>query len=175
MKNKKRLLNEILRFVVVGIIATLLDYVTHSIVAYFLPVIWPSGLIVAIATICGFLVSVSVNYFLSVIWVFQNVDQEVDVRSFKNKILFVVLSSIGLLIGIGLMVGFEAINHTLWQIDINKWFDDFRVNFLKSLPFWAFSISFALKTSIVLLYNYFSRKLIIFKKPKEEENENNPH
>lgn len=173
MKNKKKIHFEILRFIVVGVVATGLDYVIHSLVAYFLPSTWPNGLITALATISGFVVSVIINYLLSIIWVFQNVDESVNVSSNKNKLLFIGLSAIGLLIGLGLMVGFETLSLKSWNIDLNKWPDDFRINNLKSVTFWAFSLFFALKTLIVLSYNYLSRKFIIFKKPKEKTNEQN--
>ncbi|MDY0100391.1 MAG: GtrA family protein [Bacilli bacterium] len=173
MEKKKKIQFEILRFIVVGIIATGLDYVVHSLVAYFLPDIWPNGLVIALATTCGFIVSVIVNYLLSIVWVFQNVDQNINVSSNKNKFLFIALSAVGLFIGLGLMVGFEALSLKLWDINLNKWPDDFRVNYLKSITFWVFSLFFALKTLFVLSYNYLSRKLIIFKKPKEKTDEEN--
>lgn len=173
MKKKTTIPYEIIRFVTVGVIATVIDFAVHSLVAYFLPIAWPSSLITAIATTAGFAVSVIVNYFLSVLWVFQDVDQNVNVSSHKNKFLFVFLSAIGLAIGLALMVGFEALSMHLFGIDLNKWPDDFQINHLRSVTFWAFIGFFGLKTLIVLTYNYFSRKIIIFKKAKEIKDEKN--
>ena len=37
------------------------------------------------------------------------------------------------------------------------------------LAFWAFVVIFAIKTLVTLIYNYITRKLIIFREPKKKE------
>ncbi|MDD3099651.1 MAG: GtrA family protein, partial [Bacilli bacterium] len=95
MNQKKSLFREIIRFVIVGVIATVLDYGTYSLLALAIPDSWSPILETVICTTIGFLVSVIANYLLSVIWVFQNVDQKADVKSKKNIFLFVALSAGG--------------------------------------------------------------------------------
>ena len=63
----------------------------------------------------------------------------------------------------------------LWQLDISL--DIANVswgNLLETggLAFWAFLVIFVIKTIVTLIYNYTTRKLIIFKAPKEEQVEN---
>ncbi len=162
---------EIVRFVVVGVIATVLDYGTYSFLALAIPDAWNPIIETILCTALGFLVSVVANYFLSVIWVFQNVDASANVKSRKNVLLFVVLSAGGLLLGMAVMVGFEALATNTLALDINNWIIDFKVSYFRSLAFWYFTIFFGVKTLVILSYNYFTRKKLIFKAPKENTNE----
>ncbi len=86
IKNNK-LLMQILKFGVVGGIATVIDYVIFFILHEIL------GINTIISNTCSFTVSVIYNYIASVKWVF-------DVDESKNKktqfILFIVFSVIGL-------------------------------------------------------------------------------
>lgn len=171
MNRQKNLLLEIVRFVVVGVIATILDYGTYSSLALAIPNAWNPIIETIICTAIGFLVSVIANYFLSVMWVFQNVDASANVKSKKNMLLFVILSAGGLLLGMGVMVGFETLSANVLALDINNWIIDFKVNQFKSSAFWYFTLFFGVKTLIILSYNYFTRKKLIFKAPKENINE----
>lgn len=82
-----KLMMQILKFGVVGGIATVIDYVIFFILHEIL------GVNTIISNICSFTVSVIYNYIASVKWVF-------DVDESKNKktqfILFIVFSVIGL-------------------------------------------------------------------------------
>lgn len=86
IKNNK-LMMQILKFGVVGGIATVIDYVIFFILHEIL------GINTIISNTCSFTVSVIYNYIASVKWVF-------DVDESKNKktqfILFIVFSVIGL-------------------------------------------------------------------------------
>lgn len=86
IKNNK-LMMQILKFGVVGGIATVIDYVIFFILHEIL------GINTIISNTCSFTVSVIYNYIASVKWVF-------DVDESKNKktqfILFIVFSIIGL-------------------------------------------------------------------------------
>ena len=175
MKHKKSLFLEILRFVVVGVVATILDYATYSFLALAIPPTWHPVLETILCTTLGFLVSVVANYILSVIWVFQNVDEKANVKSKMNMFLFVLLSAGGLLLGTGVMIGFEALATYSLHIDINNWMVDFAINYLRSTAFWFFTLFFGIKTLIILSYNYLTRKKFIFRAPKETNYEENPH
>lgn len=171
MTAKKSFFREIVRFVVVGVVATLLDYGTYSLLALAIPSSWHSIIETILCTALGFLVSVIANYILSVVWVFQNVDQKSNVKSTKNMFFFVLLSAGGLLLGMAIMLGFEALSTNVLHVDINNWLADFAINQLTSSAFWYFTLFFAIKTLFILSYNYITRKKLIFKAPKERNNE----
>lgn len=137
------LLWEIFRFCVVGFIATAVDY---ALFILFNKVILPKEMFlgkwdlnIGLATTVGFIGGVIVNYLLSVYYVFKNVKNKEEAKSTKNKIVFVVLGTIGLFIGLGIM--------QFGVVDLE----------------WNESIVFVLKTGIVLVFNYITRKIFIFK------------
>lgn len=172
---KKSIWWELFRFVVVGIVATLVDFVVElGVVQAFgftdwNTYSWGSYAIWAIAVTVGFLVSTLVNYLLSFIWVFQNVDKKKTKRSGKNLALFTFLSFIGLLLGIGLQLLGNWTVDVLWGIDLGDlttgFIDNLTTDTVTAL---AFCAVFVIKTAVTMVYNFVSRKLFIFKKPKEE-------
>lgn len=88
MKSKiKKLLEQLVKFGIVGVIATLLEWIIFYICTNQLKIHY------SISTIIGFSISTIFNYWASVKWVF-------DVNKEKSKklnfILFVVLSIVGL-------------------------------------------------------------------------------
>lgn len=171
LKQQKSLFREIIRFVIVGVIATGLDYGTYSLLALAIPSSWNAILETIVCTTLGFLVSVIANYILSVIWVFQNVDQNANVRSSKNLFFFILLSAGGLFLGLGVMIGFEALASRVLLVDINNWISDFGLHYFASRAFWYFTIFFGIKTFFILTYNYITRKKLIFRAPEENTHE----
>lgn len=149
--NNHKKLCEIIRFVIVGGIATLIDYIVMGVVLYlFNPSLYPHfynvwigkiGEPTAIATVVGtglgFCVSLIANYLLSVLFVYE---EKGNSKSAKGVLLFVILSVIGLLINmLGMWIGFDLCH-------INEW------------------VTKIIMTLLVLVYNYVTRKLFIFKK-----------
>jgi putative flippase GtrA len=93
-KNKNIWL-EILRFVIVGGGATLIDFVCEwAIIAINANRSLSSGWTQTIAVTVGFLVSTVFNYLLSLIWVFKNVKDEKKARS-KSYMLYFVIALCG--------------------------------------------------------------------------------
>ena len=189
--NKKSRFYEILRFAVTGVVATIVDFAVSYVLRFAFKNNWnavdsagefinPSLHYVAtgICVTAGFLVSLVVNWFMSKLWVFQNVDKEKNYNKAKYVWGFIGLSVGGFALGTGLMVLGEYICGAAWGItypsnpfDENIWGNLFKTG---GLSFWAYFIMFALKTLIVLVYNYLTRKFFIFKEPKKVENiENN--
>ena len=84
-----KLINKIIRFSVVGGIATIIDFAFLYIFKEFL------NINIIIANTLSFIISVTYNYIASITWVF-------NVNKNKNKnvqfILFIVLSVVGLII-----------------------------------------------------------------------------
>ena len=84
----KRLLGEIVRFLLVGGLATVCDYAVYLL---FRKVVLPAGLFyentvwnvasAVIATTLGFLVGLLINWVLSVVFVFRDGKRSVDVKS----------------------------------------------------------------------------------------------
>ena len=167
---------EILRFIIVGVICTIIDFA----VSYFLRFAFTNNLsttetgayiATAICVAAGFIVSVIVNFFLSKGWVFQNVDK--DYGKARYFWLYFGLSFLGLLLGIAIMAFGEWIcdasfgfRYPLNPFADSIWGDLFAEG---GAPFWAYVIIFIIKTLIVLIYNYLTRKFIIFKEPKAKK------
>lgn len=147
-----RRLAEIARFVIVGVIATLADFIASGIVLYlFDPSLYNSFLAIfnskgaslaaqCVSTGVGFIVGVVVNYFLSVFFVFE---EKGNSKTALGFILFVLLSAGGLAINVAGMYLF---------VDFAGW------------NYWLIKI---LLTCVVLVYNYVTRKFIIFRKRRK--------
>ena len=82
----KKLINQILKFGVVGVIATIIDFAVLYLLTDFIHINY------LISSIISFTVSVIVNYILSIKWVFEVNHKQTK----KDFIIFVVLSVIGL-------------------------------------------------------------------------------
>lgn len=155
----QRLVGEIIRFLLVGGLATVCDYAVYL---FFRKVALPAELFLGnavwnaasavIATTLGFLVGLLINWVLSVVFVFRDGKRSVDVKSKKDFIKFTVIALIGLAftqiaVGVGVLLvpsfsifGIESFLSLGW----NEWL-------LK-----------AVTTCIVLVFNYFARKKFIF-------------
>lgn len=147
---------EILRFIIVGGIATLVDMFTMGVVMYlmqksiytgflnvFIGAPTPSTLATIVGTSVGFLVGLVVNYILSIAFVFN---EKGNSKSAKGFVVFTALSVVGLGINIlGTYIGFDLLKLNQWLVKI-------------------------IMILVVLVYNYISKKLVLFKnkKPKDE-------
>ena len=164
---------EIFRFIVTGILCALIDFV----VSYFLLALfvrcgmnewWANALSIT----CGFVVSVFINYLLSTYWVFLNVKDPSKSKRPLFILFFILLSAIGLLLSIGSMELCALVCKNAWGLDIlNKAKNIFEEigswTFWGDACFWAYFISFVIKTAVGLIWNYFTRKYILYKAPKE--------
>ncbi len=157
-QTKKQLFMEILRFLLVGGLATLTDYLLFWLFdGVLFPLIsakaWWQTTSLVLATAIGFSVGLIVNWLLSVKFVFQEVKNEEKARSKKSFLLFTLIGVIGLIItevGVLLLVkylptitlfGRTAIFGTSWV----KW------------------LAKATMTLVVLVWNYLGRKIFIFR------------
>ena len=170
---KKYLTGEILRFIVTGVAATIVDFLVSYLVASFLPDtmgVWKE----VVYTAAGFVVSLAINYILSAFWVYKDVDKNVNKKSPKNIALFTLFSVVGLAIGIGMMIGFRAIDENGLKVGFENWLKFITDSKNYDFSFWAFFwavIFFGTKTLVVLIWNYLTRKFFIFKAPKNESKE----
>ena len=153
--NKPTRTSEVLRFLIVGGLATVADFfVMGSVLYVFDPAIYPhfynaffggtaEPSIVAklMGTGVGFTVGLIANYVLSILFVFNEKGRSKTPSGF---IKFAVFSVIGLLIH---LLGMYLLSD---RLSVNEW------------------ISKIILTIIVLVYNYVSRKLFIFRKEKDQ-------
>lgn len=136
----KGIFYEIVRFALVGVIAALFDLSTCWLFAFvILPSSWVPIAITIVSVSCGFIVGVIVNYLCSVYMVFKNTSDKDKSRTHTGRLLFLFLAFIGLLMGYGLQYLF---------------YDYIGLGYV---------LTFVIRTLIVLVWNYFSRKRFIFK------------
>ena len=156
---QKRLFAEIIRFLLVGGLATVCDYAVYLLFRKaLLPPelfagnsVWDSASAV-IATTLGFAVGLLINWVLSVFFVFRDGEKQVDVKSKSDFVKFTVIAVIGLVftqvaVGLGVLVvpAFSLFGtETFLALGWNEWL-------LK-----------AVTTCVVLVFNYFARKKFIF-------------
>lgn len=165
---------ELYRFIICGIAAALADYLTAQLVVLIANNLDDTWKIV-ISTGFGFIVGVIVNYFISTYWVYQNVDKSVNSKSPKFIILFVLLSLVAMFLSMGTMLLCNLTFTSLWgeeastvKVSLMSLIKEFGMGFLGQRIFWTYFAPFCLKTLVGLVFNYFTRKYILYKKPKEE-------
>lgn len=135
-KNNKTIL-EFLRFLIVGGIAFIVDFTVLFIFKEFILKDFYCSLY--ISTALGFISGLIVNYCLSIFYVFSSAKGTKVGRSMNEILIFAVIGIIGLIISeFGMFIGAEKLelNYLLVKIAV---------------------------TTIVLFWNYFARKILIFK------------
>ncbi len=164
---------ELLRFLICGVAAALTDYLFCQLTIFLLGKAISGIWLTVISTAVGFIFGVIVNYLISTFWVYQNVDKSVKTKSKTFILWFVLLSLAAMLLSIGAMLlcdlvvvhGLQMpsiVDMSLMQlIKENGW------AFLANNIFWAYFISFCIKTIVGLVFNYFTRKYILYKEPKQ--------
>jgi len=178
-KKNKSLIREIIRFVVVGLICTIIDFfVQFFLMKYAFSLLstqggsngWGMWLAWSLSVTIAFIASTIVNFIFSRLWVYKNVDKNADTKSQKAWWAFFFLGVGGLLIGLGLQLLGVYVCNTLWPtLDLSYEFYNVSLSTLfkeGGLAFWAFAIIFVLKTIVTMIYNYITRKIFIFKKPQ---------
>lgn len=165
---------ELFRFLVCGIVAALFDYLTCQLIVMVCGNSLNHFLTIALSTMAGFIVGVITNYFISIFWVYQNVDESINQKSKKFIALFVLFSFIGMLLSIGTMYLCELTCVQAWgqeasiiDTQLIALIKEYRIGFLAQPAFWRYFIAFCLKTIVGLVFNYFTRKYILFKEPKK--------
>jgi putative flippase GtrA len=159
-QSKKSLFYEILRFLIVGGIATIADYAVYYLFRqWILPpkLIADSGawdtVSLIIATALGFCCGLIVNWIMSVKFVFRDVKDKEESHSKKSFLIFAIIGLIGLgITELGMHFGVKLLP------DISL-FGSFE--FLELA--WKEWIMKVVMTCIVLVWNYIGRKLFVFK------------
>ena len=174
MDKSKSLPLEIIRFLIIGVVATIFDAGTRLLMAYLLKDT-PDLVCTGVSVLAGFIVGVIVNYIFSIIWVFQNVKDKNKAKKQKSFWLFVLLGFIGLLFHECLNYGAEylfnlgGLSILEGQQSVINTIKDGTWSFFGNINFWMWAIIFVVGTLIVLIWNYYSRKKWIFIAPEEED------
>ena len=142
----KKLLEQIIKFGIVGVICFIIDFAITTIPTYFF-----GQNTVYISAVFGFVISCIVNYLLSIKYVFT--------EKRKEFIVFVILSAVGLVIN-------ELIIYLCQDVLYAN------VAFLNELipDSLIVPISKIIATGVVMVYNFISRKIFLEgKKTKKED------
>lgn len=140
----KKLMEQILKFGVVGFVCFLIDFgLTTGLANIF-------GVHYLISKFLGFVVSAVVNYILSIKFVFT---QKKEMDKSKEFTVFLILSAIGL-----------VINEVVMYVCIDVIYAG--STFLQSKLTSELTVSFSsvIATGIVMVYNFISRKLFLERK-----------
>ena len=161
--------NELIRFIVTGLVCALVDLATMSGVLAILNAAGLQGVwATAISTTAGFLLGVILNYILSTFWVFKNVKDKARTKTAKFIVAFVILSAVAW----GLSVGTQELCALICQEALDIHIDQdmgevfkkvFNLTFWDDATFWCYSVAFVLRTLVGLVWNYFTRKFILYK------------
>ena len=165
---------ELIRFLITGLVCAIADFLTMSLFAMILQKAHPV-VTNAVSLLAGFIVGVILNYILSTYWVFKGKQDEKVTKSVKFIVLFVIFSVIayGLSFGTYQLCWFVCLK--AWNMNITEAGEiDYilKFQFWGNVAFWLYGLAFVLKTGVGLVWNYFTRKYILYKK-KEPIVENN--
>ncbi len=131
---KNNLFKQIIKFLVVGVLATIIDYLIANILKFYFNFSDYYAMMIA------FGVAVIFNYILSSLWVFEFDNNKPKHTKF---LIFILLSIIG-----------AFLNYYIYEIS---------KNILIFIPNQVlnFNISKVIATSLVMVYNFVSRKILL--------------
>ena len=171
--NKKENTWELIKFLITGVICAAADFLTTSL---FLKICQglPSVAQSAVSLLAGFIVGVILNYILSTYWVFKGKQDKSVTNSTKFIVLFVVFSAIAY----GLSFGTYELCRIIFNASAHVNINDANVNYILQFNFWGdalfwlYALAFFLKTLVGLIWNYFTRKYILYKRKDQPEQAN---
>ena len=151
----KDLLSEIFRFLLVGGLATLVDFIIYELCRFVIFSGLSNNINLVLATSLGFIFGNIVNYILSIVFVFKGAKEDKSTQTFKSFMIFTIIGIIGLGIKVGVQTGGNYVMNLI---------------FTASSSFWIWFIDtfvYCVATLIVLVWNYIGRKIFIFKGDKK--------
>ena len=171
--NKKENTWELIKFLITGVICAAADFLTTSL---FLKICQglPSVAQSAVSLLAGFIVGVILNYILSTYWVFKGKQDKSVTNSTKFIVLFVVFSAIAYGLSFGTYELCRIIFNSSAHVNINNANVNYilQFNFWGDALFWLFALAFFLKTLVGLIWNYFTRKYVLYKRKDQPEQAN---
>ena len=151
IEKHKKLIMEILRFLLVGGIATVIDFGIYELCRFLLFKGLENNLNLILSTTLGFIFGNIVNYILSIIFVFKGAKEDKKTQTVGAFLVFTLIGVIGLGIKVGVQTGGNYVMSLMFVTD---------------KAFWLWFIDtfvYCVATLIVLIWNYVGRKLLIFK------------
>ena len=163
--NKKENTWELIKFLITGAVCAIADFLTT---ALFLKITeqLPNVAQSAISLLAGFIVGVILNYILSTFWVFRGKQDRSVTKSTRFIVLFVVFSAIAY----GLSFGTYELCRFVFQYTANVNINDATIKYILQFTFWGdalfwlYFLAFFLKTLVGLIWNYFTRKYILYRR-----------
>ena len=163
--NKKENTWELIKFLITGAVCAIADFLTT---ALFLKITeqLPNVAQSAISLLAGFIVGVILNYILSTFWVFRGKQDRSVTKSTRFIVLFVVFSAIAY----GLSFGTYELCRFVFQNTANVNINDATIKYILQFTFWGdalfwlYFLAFFLKTLVGLIWNYFTRKYILYRR-----------
>ena len=141
----KLLIQEFLRYVLIGGIAFVIDisvlYLFRTFIFFHMGHV---GILIAAAL--GFTAGLIFNFIFSLVFVFKQIDEKAKQHKVRSFILFVIIGLIGLLITEACMYGGIILFGEKWYLLVK-----------------------CFTAGIVLMWNYIGRKILIFKGAKYEQ------
>ena len=177
---QKGIVMELVRFVIIGLYSTLIDFAIEGwLTSIFSGSLAGAGHVAAffimfVISVIGFLVANPANWSLSSVWGFRNVEEEAEkkARSLKGVLIFTFWSFVGLVLGaIIQFIGYmTCIEWSGWNINILSGFNfDVMFNQGHIEVFFAWLVVLVIRTAFTMVFNYVTRKLFIYKAPKQPE------
>ena len=159
IKIRKILNKEVVRFLLVGVLATGVDLLVRVIFNSIFNDVLTKEWNLALSFTFGFVLSLILNYVHSTLYVLKGKRRLGDVKALT---LFIVPSIFACIVGLGLFY-LCSILFSLGNIDITSFnvFDIFTS--FTSLSFWMYLVSFIIQTLITLIINFILRKRVIYK------------
>ena len=164
---------ELIKFLITGVICAVADFLTTALFLMIFKFLaenlaWLQS---AIALLAGFIVGVILNYILSTFWVFKGKQDKDVTKSKRFIILFVVFSAIAYGLSYGTYEICRLIFNSAWNVNINEATIKYilQFTFWGDALFWLYFLAFFLKTLIGLIWNYFTRKYILYKRKEPKE------
>lgn len=154
-QSKNELFKEIIRFLIVGGIATIGDYIIFYLCNLVIFKATSETVNMFFSTFLGFTTGLLINWFLQS-FVFKYVGES-QTKSKKVFLKFIIISVIGLGITEFGMLLAKPIYNT-YTFNVFDWF---------SFDFWKLFMK-CLMTGIVLVWNYIGRKVFVFKQEASE-------
>lgn len=163
--SKKENTWELVKFLITGLACAAADFLTTSLflkVFSFLPGPAQS----ATALLLGFIVGVFLNYILSTYWVFRGKQDSKVTKSVGFIIAFVILS----VIAYGLSYGTYELCRIIVSNSLGLNINEANIGYIfqpkhwAEALFWLFILAFFLKTLVGLIWNYFTRKYILYRR-----------
>lgn len=146
-QNKKQLLAEIGRFLLIGGVATIVDYALFYLFNLVILTGLKENINLAISTFIGFVSGLIINWVFSARFVYRYNKKTTN----KQFLLYLLICVVGLgLTELGMLLASPA-------------FDKFYLTIIIKFDFWKLFFK-CLMTLIVLILNYLGRKFLIFKK-----------